>query len=162
MRQNIIRKACQTVPAVVMAIAVAACDAHIEVPDTAVRPGHVLCTDGTALSYSEYEQSGKQAIAVVSIPTLTGKRRVTAMRSICGTLHHRHSLTVSASSKARRRTLRHMTGMRTPSRYTIPGKRLRRWPKRCLPCGGTDRVPTCPRWHRPGCCMRLVRPSILS
>ena len=65
MRQNIIRKACQTVPAVVMAIAVAACDAHIEVPDTAVRPGHVLCTDGTALSYSEYEQSGKQAIAVV-------------------------------------------------------------------------------------------------
>lgn len=65
MRQNIIRKACRTVPAVVMAIAVAACDAHIEAPDTAVRPGHVLCTDGTALSYSEYEQSGKQAIAVV-------------------------------------------------------------------------------------------------
>lgn len=162
MRQNIIRKACQTVPAVVMAIAVAACDAHIEVPDTAVRPGHVLCTDGTALSYSEYEQSGKQAIAVVFNTDPHGKRRVTAMRSICGTLHHRHSLTVSASSKARRRTLRHMTGMRTPSRYTIPGKRLRRWPKRCLPCGGTDRVPTCPRWHRPGCCMRLVRPSILS
>ncbi|MBP3589453.1 MAG: DUF1566 domain-containing protein, partial [Muribaculaceae bacterium] len=61
MGQNIIRKACHVVPAVVMAIAVAACDAHIEVPDTAVRPGHVLCTDGTALPYSEYEQSGKQA-----------------------------------------------------------------------------------------------------
>ena len=65
MRQNIIRKACRAVPAVVMAIAVAACDAHIEVPDTAVRPGHILCTDGTTLPYSEYEQSGKQAIAVV-------------------------------------------------------------------------------------------------
>lgn len=43
----------------------AACDAHIDVPDTAVRPGHVLCVDGTALPYSEYEQSGKRAIAVV-------------------------------------------------------------------------------------------------
>lgn len=65
MKQNIIRKACRTVPAVVMAIAVAACDAHIEVPGTGVRPGHVLCVDGTALPYSEYELSGKQAIAVV-------------------------------------------------------------------------------------------------
>lgn len=162
MGQNIIRKACHVVPAVVMAIAVAACDAHIEVPDTAVRPGHVLCTDGTALPYSEYEQSGKQAIAVVSIPTPMGKRTVTAMRSICGTSRRRHSPTVSASNKARRRTLRRMTGTRTPSRYTIRGRRLRRWPKRCSTCGGTGRAPTCPRWHRPGCCMRPVRPSIPS
>lgn len=43
----------------------AACDAHIDEPDTAVRPGHVLCVDGMAMPYSEYEQSGKQAIAVV-------------------------------------------------------------------------------------------------
>lgn len=42
-----------------------ACDAHIDVPDTAVRPGHILCEDGTALSYGEYERSGKRAIAVV-------------------------------------------------------------------------------------------------
>lgn len=47
------------------AVLCAACDAHIDVPDTAVRPGHVLCVDGTAMPYSEYEQSGKQAIAVV-------------------------------------------------------------------------------------------------
>ena len=33
--------------------------------DTAVRPGHILCEDGTALSYAQYEQSGKRAIAVV-------------------------------------------------------------------------------------------------
>lgn len=43
----------------------AACDAHIEIPDTAVRPGHVLCNDGTTLSYSQYGISGKQAVAVV-------------------------------------------------------------------------------------------------
>ena len=65
MKRNIIRKVCRPVSAVVMAIALAACDTHIDVPDTAVRPGHVLCVDGTTLPYGEYEQSGKQAIAVV-------------------------------------------------------------------------------------------------
>ena len=65
MEQNIIRKAYRIAVAVVMASGLAACDAHIEVPDTAVRPGHILCTDGTALPYSEYKRSGKQAIAVV-------------------------------------------------------------------------------------------------
>ena len=65
MEQNIIRKAYRIAVAVVMAIGLAACDAHIEVPNTAVRPGHILCTDGTALPYSEYKRSGKQAIAVV-------------------------------------------------------------------------------------------------
>ena len=48
----------------VTAVLCAACDAHIDVPDTAVRPGHILCEDGTALSYVQYEQSGKRAIAV--------------------------------------------------------------------------------------------------
>lgn len=47
------------------ALLCAACDGHIDVPDTAVRPGHVLCEDGTAMSYAEYELSGKRAIAVV-------------------------------------------------------------------------------------------------
>lgn len=47
------------------AVLCAACDAHFDVPDTAVRPGHILCEDGTALSYAQYEQSGKRAIAVV-------------------------------------------------------------------------------------------------
>ena len=65
MRRSIIREALRTVPVAVMAFVLTACDAHIDVPDTAVRPGHVLCVDGTALPYSEYEQSGKQAIAVV-------------------------------------------------------------------------------------------------
>ena len=65
MKQNIIRKACPILQAVFMSGVLAACDAHIEVPDTAVRPGHVLCVDGKAVPYSEYENSGKQAIAVV-------------------------------------------------------------------------------------------------
>lgn len=65
MKRRIIREACRIMPAVVMAVALTACDAHIDVPDTAVRAGHILCTDGTTLPYSEYEHSGKQAIAVV-------------------------------------------------------------------------------------------------
>lgn len=42
-----------------------ACDAHFDFPDTAVKPGHILCTDGNAISYDEYRETGKQAIAVV-------------------------------------------------------------------------------------------------
>ena len=51
--------------ATAMVLLLTACDTHIDVPDTAVRPGHILCEDGTALSYAQYEQSGKRAIAVV-------------------------------------------------------------------------------------------------
>lgn len=53
------------VAAATAAVLCAACDTHIDVPDTAVRPGHILCEDGTALPYAQYEQSGKKAIAVV-------------------------------------------------------------------------------------------------
>lgn len=73
MKQRIIRKACRSVSAVVMAVALAACDAHIEIPDTAMRPGHVLCIDGTTLPYSKYEQSGKQAIGIVFDTNPDGK-----------------------------------------------------------------------------------------
>ena len=49
----------------VMAVMLVACDAHRDFPDTAMKPCHILCTDGKVLSYEEYEKSGKQAIAVV-------------------------------------------------------------------------------------------------
>ena len=54
-----------TIIAAAAALTLAACDAHIETPDMTVRPGHVLCDDGTALSYAQYKTSGKQAVAVV-------------------------------------------------------------------------------------------------
>lgn len=50
---------------IVAALSLVACDAHIETPDMTVRPGHVLCDDGTALSYEQYKASSKQAVAVV-------------------------------------------------------------------------------------------------
>lgn len=51
----------------VMAIATSlmACDEHRDFPDTAMKPGQILCTDGKVLSVSDFEQSDKQAIAVV-------------------------------------------------------------------------------------------------
>ena len=51
----------------IMAIATSlmACDAHRDFPDTAMNPCHILCTDGKVLSVSDFEQSDKQAIAVV-------------------------------------------------------------------------------------------------
>lgn len=49
----------------VMAVMLMACDAHRDFPDTAMKPCHILCTDGKVLSCEEYEKSGKQAIAVV-------------------------------------------------------------------------------------------------
>lgn len=55
----------QWIVAAATTVLCAACDAHIDAPNTAVRPGHVLCEDGKALPYAEYEQSGKKAIAVV-------------------------------------------------------------------------------------------------
>ena len=64
MKQNIIRKACQAVPVLFITGALAACDAHIETDDYTY-PGHVLCTNGETMPYSDYENSGEQAIAVV-------------------------------------------------------------------------------------------------
>lgn len=46
-------------------LAMTGCDGHMDMPDTAMKPGHILCTDGKVMSYEEYESSGKEAIAVV-------------------------------------------------------------------------------------------------
>ena len=43
----------------------AGCDAHKDVPDTSTQIGHVLCTDGEVLSYSDFMYYGKKAIGVV-------------------------------------------------------------------------------------------------
>lgn len=42
-----------------------ACDGHFDYPDTAMKVGHILCTDGQVLPYNEYEKSEKTAEGVV-------------------------------------------------------------------------------------------------
>ena len=50
---------------VVMAAVLTGCDAHRDFPDTTMKVGHILCTDGKVMAYEDYEKSGKTAIAVV-------------------------------------------------------------------------------------------------
>ena len=47
------------------AIFLTSCDDHKDFPDTAMKVGHILCTDGKVLPFEQYEQSGKTGIAVV-------------------------------------------------------------------------------------------------
>ena len=158
MKQNTIRKTCQVVPVLLITGALAACDAHIEEPDKTVRPGHVLCVDGKAVPYSEYENSGKQAIAVVFHTYSDGETEGNGYAVYLWDMTPKAFADSSVSSRVRRRTLLHTTGMRTRSPCTIRKKRPRRWLKPFLPCGNTDRAPISPRWHRCVCCIRH-RPS---
>ena len=41
------------------------CDGHHEEPDESMKPCHILCIGGEAMSYEEYTLSGKEAIGVV-------------------------------------------------------------------------------------------------
>ena len=51
------------IPATVLGLV--ACDEHRDFPDTGMKVGHILCTDGKVMSYEDYSLSGKEAIAVV-------------------------------------------------------------------------------------------------
>lgn len=48
-----------------IATLLAACDGHRDFPDTAMKPCHILRTDGKVVPATDFEQSGKQPIAVV-------------------------------------------------------------------------------------------------
>lgn len=94
----------------VAAVLCAACDAHIDVPDTAVRPGHILCEDGTALSYAQYEQSGKRAIAVVFDTERREGTEGNGYAVYLWDIAPVDSPTASVSHKGRRPTSGHWTG----------------------------------------------------
>lgn len=49
----------------VVAIAMTACDAHKDFPDTTMKVGHVVCTDGKVLPVEAADSLGKKPIAVV-------------------------------------------------------------------------------------------------
>lgn len=64
---------CRLLPAILAAVLLMGCDAHIMEKDTSVRPGHVLCVDGSVLAYDDYATSGKEAIAVIFHTNPTGE-----------------------------------------------------------------------------------------
>lgn len=59
------KKIFSTVIVVMATVLLSSCDGHQDFPDTAMKVGHILTTDGKVMPYDTYEQSGKQAIAVV-------------------------------------------------------------------------------------------------
>ena len=48
-----------------MTMMLVSCDEHQDFPDTASKVCDILCTDGKVVSQSQYDQGGKEAIAVV-------------------------------------------------------------------------------------------------
>ena len=50
---------------VVLTMALASCDGHHEFPDTSMKVGHVLCTDGRVMALEECDRQNKVPIAVV-------------------------------------------------------------------------------------------------
>lgn len=58
-------KICKMTGLLAIATLLAACDGHVDFPDTAMKPCHILCTDGKVVPASDLELSGKQPIAVV-------------------------------------------------------------------------------------------------
>lgn len=49
----------------ILAIALSACDAHKEFPDTSTKVCNVLCSDGKIVSIEDFEAKNKKAVAVV-------------------------------------------------------------------------------------------------
>ena len=54
-----------TICAAVMAATIASCDAHQDFPDTSMKIGDILCTDGKVVRYEEMKAQEKTPIAVV-------------------------------------------------------------------------------------------------
>ena len=65
MKKKLYINACRLFSLLAIVTLFVACDAHRDFPDTAMKPCHILCTDGKVLSVSDFKQSEKQPIAVV-------------------------------------------------------------------------------------------------
>lgn len=62
---KMLRSNCLSVCVATLLPALASCDAHRDFPDTSMKVGHVLCTDGQVVSADECERLEKDPIAVV-------------------------------------------------------------------------------------------------
>ena len=65
MKKKIYNKISRLVGMLAITALFMACDEHRDFPDTAMKPCHILCTDGKVLSVSDFRKSEKKPIAVV-------------------------------------------------------------------------------------------------
>lgn len=136
------------------AVLLTACDAHFDFPDTAVKPGHILCTDGKAISYNEYKDSGKQAIAVVfhidQSDDTEGDGYAVYLHDIAPAAFA-DSLGISQKTSA---DIMAMDGNGNTFAMFATKRFHRLWRNPSSTCGDTGRVPMSPRWRRCGCSIR--------
>ena len=60
MKKKLYINACRLFSLLAIVTLFVACDAHRDFPDTAMKPCHILYTDGKVLSVSDFKQSEKQ------------------------------------------------------------------------------------------------------
>lgn len=71
-----------TICAAFMAATIASCDAHQDFPDTSMKIGDILCTDGKVVRYEKMKAQEKTPIAVVSMSIKKRILKVLDMQSI--------------------------------------------------------------------------------
>ena len=62
---KMLRRNCFGLCALVLSVPLTSCDGHHEFPDTSVKVGHVLCTDGRIMAFEDCGRQCKEPIAVV-------------------------------------------------------------------------------------------------
>lgn len=151
MKKKLYINACRLFSLSAIVMLFVACDAHRDFPDTAMKPCHILCTDGKVLSVSDFKQSEKQPIAVVF--------HVNHDEAIEGNGYAVYLWDLAPEAFAdsigvNQRTSTDITALDgNENTFAIyePEKPPRLWQKQSSPCGGTDSRPISHPWHRCGC-----------
>lgn len=70
----------------VIAAVFASCDEHMDFPDTAMKIGDIVCTDGAIVRYEDVDSLKKHLLPLSSTSTTTRMWKEMAMRYILTTL----------------------------------------------------------------------------
>ena len=125
-----------TICAAFMAATIASCDAHQDFPDTSMKIGDILCTDGKVVRYEKMKAQEKTPIAVVFY--------VNQKEDIEGTGYAVYLKDIEPCAYSDSIGLKHDT--------SAPILRLQ--PKLFLTCGNMDRAPTSLPLLSYTCCMK--------
>ena len=122
-----------------------ACDSHQEFPDTAMKVGHILCTDGQVLPYARYKESGKEAVGVVFY---LNRDSETEGKGYALYLYDMASEAFADSIGVNQGTSADVTAMDGNSNNFAVFHTTEDilWQKACLTSGATDKVPISHRW----------------
>lgn len=141
-----------TICAAFMAATIASCDAHQDFPDTSMKIGDILCTDGKVVRYEKMKAQEKTPIAVVFYVNqkedIEGTGYAVYLKDIepCA---YSDSIGIKHDTSA---DLAAFVGTAIPMPCILPILRLQ--PKLFLTCGNMDRAPTSLPLLSYTCCMK--------